>query len=859
MVESASAGQLPPQILRRPELASPIHSAPASPTSSRTRPYNCEPGSPLHSSRSKETHGELWRARATPTTAHLTAGVCPDAVIHLTPPRPSSPLPETVHRTPSAPSTQEPEPLLDTGDEELVDYGDAESPVHFYDAASPNAKAEDGDAADDPMPGSGSPAPTDALTELATGGAGSDGPSATTMAAASILPHPRPEPEDPTRTGGAAPAKFKSVIVQPSPEWQMAKTGRRKHTAAVSIPDTATPKPAAKGVPNAARDAFKRRFAGRCFRCLASDHHVAKCRDPVRCILCRGIGHLARSCPSRRPRTISAQLRSRLTFPPESIHSRIVFPPLPDPAHPTAAAKPDMVHVPGLAYQRPVRHRISIVARDAMHPAPASAKHQRHQVWPWRVVAEFGEPQEKDRALCKGYIEIGGSIIPIQPWLTAGGGPERTWWYHVKVTMEHVPPEVLGELEYTIFAARAEQTMEINGLVALTCIPSSPPIGMGADKVILIHMAGYEDWSPRRLDDTGSRTSSEHGSSAPTVIPFEWAVGVLDGRPAPTGPRSARSVSVPSRRRPTVGLGMVTKPRGTGGVPAAARHGGLCVGGRPSHTPRRTGNAGARAPRLPEPRKDIRASLRRFRDSDGDKTTLSQEDDPMVHEHACTRLSGAPLCFSSDDNADNRSTSPEYRLVSKLWAGASSSAQPLQPEEVVFGPAPQLLNIGPGTGDVSDVDDPAIRDATGRHTSDEETAEGPNDYAAFCAGMFKPAPAPMLQRPDSRPPPPPTSSRGRRRAPTASTRSSTRLAARPSSVPVAERAQYKLMRELFFINGKSAAPDAAVTAYVDMYGDDRPEEAVKAIRAATCMGNKELSRALAAIAAESEVAEMEVP
>ena len=67
------------------------------------------------------------------------------------------------------------------------------------------------------------------------------------------------------------------------------------------------------------------------------------------------------------------------------------------------------------------------------------------------------------------------------------------------------------------------------------------------------------------------------------------------------------------------------------------------------------------------------------------------------------------------------------------------------------------------------------------------------------------------------------------------------------------------MRELFFINGKSAAPDAAVTAYVDMYGDDRPEEAVKAIRAATCMGNKELSRALAAIAAESEVAEMEVP
>jgi hypothetical protein len=42
-----------------------------------------------------------------------------------------------------------------------------------------------------------------------------------------------------------------------------------------------------------------------------------------------------------------------------------------------------------------------------------------------------------------------------------------------------------------------------------------------------------------------------------------------------------------------------------------------------------------------------------------------------------------------------------------------------------------------------------------------------------------------------------------------------------------------------------------------MYGDDLPEEAVKAIRAATRMGNKELSRALAAIAAKSGAAEME--
>jgi hypothetical protein len=91
------------------------------------------------------------------------------------------------------------------------------------------------------------------------------------------------------------------------------------------------------------------------------------------------------------------------------------------------------------------------------------------------------------------------------------------------------PKELPRSLEYTIFAARAGQAMEINGLVVPTRAPSSPLIGMGANKIILIHMVGYEDWSPRTPDGTGSRTSSEHDSSTPTVMPFEWATGVLDG------------------------------------------------------------------------------------------------------------------------------------------------------------------------------------------------------------------------------------------------------------------------------------------------------------------------------------------
>jgi len=66
------------------------------------------------------------------------------------------------------------------------------------------------------------------------------------------------------------------------------------------------------------------------------------------------------------------------------------------------------------------------------------------------------------------------------------------------------------------------------------------------------------------------------------------------------------------------------------------------------------------------------------------------------------------------------------------------------------------------------------------------------------------------------------------------------------------------MCELDFINGQSLAPHAVVIEFVDMFGQDLPEQAVEAIRAATKMGNKELSKALAAMAAES-AAEMEVP
>jgi hypothetical protein len=77
-------------------------------------------------------------------------------------------------------------------------------------------------------------------------------------------------------------------------------------------------------------------------------------------------------------------------------------------------------------------------------------------------------------------------------------------------------------------------------------------------------------------------------------------------------------------------------------------------------------------------------------------------------------------------------------------------------------------------------------------------------------------------------------------------------------VPVAQHAQNKLMRELEFINTPSRALDDAITDYIDKFGQDLPVQAIKAIRAATRLENKELSKVLAAMAAESGAVEMEV-
>jgi hypothetical protein len=88
-------------------------------------------------------------------------------------------------------------------------------------------------------------------------------------------------------------------------------------------------------------------------------------------------------------------------------------------------------------------------------------------------------------------------------------------------------PRLVG---YSIFAVGAGKALNFNGLASPLRIPLTPPKGKVAERKILVHLAQYEDWSPKSPGWTTSTTSSETGSSAPTIVPFDWTPGVIDGR-----------------------------------------------------------------------------------------------------------------------------------------------------------------------------------------------------------------------------------------------------------------------------------------------------------------------------------------
>ncbi|GJN11417.1 hypothetical protein PR202_ga29610 [Eleusine coracana subsp. coracana] len=86
---------------------------------------------------------------------------------------------------------------------------------------------------------------------------------------------------------------------------------------------------------------------------------------------------------------------------------------------------------------------------------------------------------------------------------------------------------------------------------------------------------------------------------------------------------------------------------------------------------------------------------------------------------------------------------------------------------------------------------------------------------------------------------------------------STRRAAK-SSIPVSQRAQRRLVKELHFIAPKEPVTDQAVTEYLKMYQEPLPAKAIAEIRKATRLASKPVAGALAAVAASEAAASGEI-
>uniref|UniRef100_A0A0A8ZQR4 Uncharacterized protein n=1 Tax=Arundo donax TaxID=35708 RepID=A0A0A8ZQR4_ARUDO len=63
------------------------------------------------------------------------------------------------------------------------------------------------------------------------------------------------------------------------------------------------------------QELFKRKAEGRCFRCLASNHRVALCRDPLCCIVCLKYDQRARHCRAASASALTSTAKS-FTLPP---------------------------------------------------------------------------------------------------------------------------------------------------------------------------------------------------------------------------------------------------------------------------------------------------------------------------------------------------------------------------------------------------------------------------------------------------------------------------------------------------------------------------------------------------------------
>lgn len=174
--------------------------------------------------------------------------------------------------------------------------------------------------------------------------------------------------------------------------------------------------------PSPEREAFLRRFRGRCFRCLSKDRRRSACRDPPRCINCWAWGHESSRCPTSRPAPATSPRR-----PP--IHQRLRFPAPPPSAAMISRAiplpaprRPGFKHSVVMASRAIERQIFTLRTRATRpHPSPSarplklSCASPRHPPLPGGLLRPLRRPGEPRPRHHLGRITVDGASFLLLP------------------------------------------------------------------------------------------------------------------------------------------------------------------------------------------------------------------------------------------------------------------------------------------------------------------------------------------------------------------------------------------------------------------------------------------------------------
>ncbi|KAK1632666.1 hypothetical protein QYE76_006981 [Lolium multiflorum] len=384
-----------------------------------------------------------------------------------------------------------------------------------------------------------------------------------------------------------------------SSEWQLVVSRRRRRPP--PVPSSAAPRPRpnsppATGVMRRSRfPLHKKRLRGECFKCLSPGHHVADCRDPVRCRSCRRSGHIAKECRAvpTPHRTAAARMRppsSTEAPPPRSMAAR------PGEAHrrparstaviictPETESAAQLLHSKALVLTASERRNdltIDLVARAIARDCNIPAERfQVSKLWPGCFLVRFDMSWHRDQAMDTGVVSCRGIAFTMAPWQQASiRAVHRVWRYYCRVAVEGVAlnfwtkdvmQDVLGSavkvdvLEYRsealddaqvcyvwCWACNPDDIPRACDASFLTRLGAAPPMRCSLPdgtpreegyedtrEPLLIHLDKTKDFAPAERNTPSSRAS---GIPSPEValldahVPterFDWKLGVEDASP----------------------------------------------------------------------------------------------------------------------------------------------------------------------------------------------------------------------------------------------------------------------------------------------------------------------------------------